>query len=42
MVNLNDVERIERDVLGRYEIHLRNHKDVLPMSRAFAGTFKRM
>jgi len=42
IVNLNAVERIERDVLGRSEIHLKNHKDVLPVSRAFAGTFKRM
>jgi DNA-binding LytR/AlgR family response regulator len=42
VVNLNAVERIERDVLGRSEIHLKNHKDVLPVSRAFARTFKRM
>jgi DNA-binding LytR/AlgR family response regulator len=42
IVNLNAIERIERDVLGRSEIHLKSHKDVLPVSRAFAGTFKRM
>jgi DNA-binding LytR/AlgR family response regulator len=42
IVNLNAVERIERDVLGRSEVHLKNHTDVLPVSRAFAGTFKRM
>lgn len=42
IVNLNAVERIERDVLGRSEIHLKNHTDVLPVSRAFAATFKRM
>ncbi|HZL94024.1 MAG TPA: LytTR family DNA-binding domain-containing protein [Vicinamibacterales bacterium] len=32
----------ERDVLGRTEIHLKSHKDVLPVSRAFAGQFKTM
>ena len=42
IVNLNAVERIERDVLGRTEIHLKSHKGVLPVSRAFAGPFKRM
>jgi DNA-binding LytR/AlgR family response regulator len=42
IVNLNAVERVERDMLGRSEIHLKSHKDVLPVSRAFAGTFKRM
>lgn len=42
IVNLNAVERIERDMLGRSEIHLKSHKDVLPISRAYAGQFKRM
>jgi DNA-binding LytR/AlgR family response regulator len=42
IVNLNAVARVERDMLGRSEIHLKNHQDVLPVSRAFAGTFKRM
>jgi DNA-binding LytR/AlgR family response regulator len=42
IVNLGAVERIERDVLGRSEVHLRNHADVLPMSRSFADVFKHM
>jgi DNA-binding LytR/AlgR family response regulator len=42
IVNLNAIERIERDMLGRTEIHLKNHKDVLPVSRAYAGRFRRM
>jgi DNA-binding LytR/AlgR family response regulator len=42
IVNLNAVERIERDVLGRSEVHLKNHTDVLPVSRAFAATLRRM
>jgi DNA-binding LytR/AlgR family response regulator len=42
IVNLNAIGRIERDVLGRTEIHLKSHKDVLPVSRAYAGQFRRM
>jgi DNA-binding LytR/AlgR family response regulator len=42
IVNLNAIERIERDVLGRTEVHLKSHKDVLPVSRAYAGQFRRM
>ena len=42
IVNLNAIERAERDVLGRTEIHLKNHKDVLAVSRAYAGQFRRM
>ena len=42
IVNLNAVERVERNMLGRSEIHLKGHNDVLPVSRAFAGRFKRM
>jgi len=36
------VERIERDVLGRSQIHLRQHADVLPLSRSFAERFRQM
>jgi DNA-binding LytR/AlgR family response regulator len=36
------VERIERDMLGRSQIHLKNYKDLLPVSRAYAGQFSRM
>ena len=40
IVNLGVVERIERDVLGRSSVHLRQRADVLPMSRGFAERFK--
>lgn len=42
IVNLPSVERIERDMLGRSQIHLRNHSDVLPLSRSFAERFRQM
>jgi DNA-binding LytR/AlgR family response regulator len=42
IVNLGAVERIERDVLGRSQIHLRQHADVLPLSRSFAERFRQM
>jgi DNA-binding LytR/AlgR family response regulator len=42
IVNLASVERIERDVLGRSQIHLRSHADVLPLSRSFAERFRQM
>jgi DNA-binding LytR/AlgR family response regulator len=42
IVNLSAVERIERDVLGRSQIHLKNHEDCLPVSRAYTGQFRRM
>jgi DNA-binding LytR/AlgR family response regulator len=42
IVNLTTVDRIERDVLGRSQIHLRNHPDVLPLSRSFADRFRQM
>ncbi len=42
IVNLAAVERIERDVLGRSQIHLRSHADVLPLSRSFAERFRQM
>ncbi len=42
IVNLSAVERIERDLLGRAHIHLRNHADVLPLSRNFTERFKQM
>lgn len=31
------IDRIERDLLGRLCIHLHGHRDVLPVSRAYAG-----
>lgn len=42
IVNLASIERIERDVLGRSQIHLRSHTDVLPLSRSFAERFRQM
>jgi DNA-binding LytR/AlgR family response regulator len=42
IVNLSAIERVERDVLGRCLVHLRDHADVLPVSRTFAGRFKQM
>jgi DNA-binding LytR/AlgR family response regulator len=42
VVKMAAVERIERDVLGRSLIHLRNHADVLPLSRNFTDHFKQM
>ncbi len=42
LVNLGAIERVERDVLGRCLVHLKDHGDVLPVSRTFAGRFKQM
>jgi DNA-binding LytR/AlgR family response regulator len=36
------IDRVERDLLGRVRIHLRNHTDVLPVSRGYVGLFKQM
>jgi DNA-binding LytR/AlgR family response regulator len=42
IVNLAAIERLERDVLGRCLLHLKDHSDVLPVSRTFADRFKQM
>lgn len=42
IVNLRAIEKLERDVLGRTMIHLRNHPDVLVVSRAYLSRFKQM
>ncbi len=42
LVNLGAIERVERDVLGRCLVHLKDHGEVLPVSRTFAGRFKQM
>jgi DNA-binding LytR/AlgR family response regulator len=42
IVNLAAIERVERDVLGRYRVHLKDHADVLPVSRTFANRFRQM
>jgi DNA-binding LytR/AlgR family response regulator len=42
IVNLRAVERIERDLLGRSQLYLRGHADVLTVSRSFLDQFKQM
>jgi DNA-binding LytR/AlgR family response regulator len=42
IVNLHCVEKVERDVLGRSLIHLKNHPDVLPVGRAYVSQFRQM
>ncbi|TKC88423.1 response regulator transcription factor [Trinickia terrae] len=42
IVSYAAIDRVERDLLGRLRIHLRNHTDVLPVSRAYVGLFKQM
>jgi len=41
LVNLRSVEKLERDVLGRSQIHLKKHSDVLPVSRAYLAQFRK-
>jgi DNA-binding LytR/AlgR family response regulator len=40
IVNLRAVLRIERDLLGRSQVYLRGHADVLTVSRSFLARFK--
>ncbi|QCP52166.1 response regulator transcription factor [Trinickia violacea] len=42
IVSYAAIDRVERDLFGRLHIHLRNHTDVLPVSRAYVGLFKQM
>ncbi len=42
IVNLHCVARLERDVLGRSLIYLKNHPDVLTVSRAYLSRFRQM
>lgn len=42
IVNLAAVARIQRDLLGRQFIHLKQRSEVLPLSRSFAGQFRQM
>jgi hypothetical protein len=39
---LRAIERIEHDILGRSRVHLRDHADVLTISRSFVDQFKHM
>ncbi len=42
IVNLRFIDRLERDVLGRTLIHLRNHEETLPVGRAYISKFRQM
>jgi DNA-binding LytR/AlgR family response regulator len=42
IVNLRSIERLERDVLGRSLIHLKNHPDVIAVGRAYVAQFRKM
>jgi DNA-binding LytR/AlgR family response regulator len=42
IVNLTAVERIEGDLLGRRQVHLKGSPDVLALSRSFAERFRQM
>jgi DNA-binding LytR/AlgR family response regulator len=42
IVNMAAIERVERDMLGRCLVHLKDHGDVLTVSRTFASAFKQM
>jgi DNA-binding LytR/AlgR family response regulator len=36
------IDRVERDLMGHLKIHLRGESTVLPVSRAYAATFRQM
>jgi DNA-binding LytR/AlgR family response regulator len=42
IVNLSAIEKLERDVLGRTQIHLKGHSKVLQVSRAYQRRFRQM
>jgi DNA-binding LytR/AlgR family response regulator len=42
IVCLAAVDRIERDLLGRHQVHLKERDEVLPVSRNFAGAFRQL
>jgi DNA-binding LytR/AlgR family response regulator len=42
IVNLKAIERIDRDMLGRTQVHLKGHDDVLTVSRAYLARFRQM
>lgn len=42
IVNLGAIARVERDMVGRSVVRLKDHADVLPVSRSFAGRFRQM
>jgi DNA-binding LytR/AlgR family response regulator len=42
VVNLRAVDRVERDLLGRSRLFLRDHADVLTVSRSYLDRFRQM
>jgi DNA-binding LytR/AlgR family response regulator len=42
IVNLQAIERVERNMLGRAQIRLKNHTDMLTVSRAYLSRFRQM
>jgi DNA-binding LytR/AlgR family response regulator len=42
IVCLNEIAKIDRDLLGRQRVHLKNCADILPLSRSHATQFKQM
>jgi DNA-binding LytR/AlgR family response regulator len=42
IVNLRFVDKLQRDVLGRTQLFLKGHSDVLPVGRAYAAQFRQM
>jgi DNA-binding LytR/AlgR family response regulator len=42
LVNLREIERIEHDMLGRTQVHLKKASEVLPVSRSYAARFRQM
>ncbi len=42
IVSLRAIAFVEKDLFGRHQIHLKEHPDVLPLSRSFAAQFKQM
>jgi DNA-binding LytR/AlgR family response regulator len=42
IVRASAVARAQRDELGRYTLHLKQHRETLPVSQAYAWRFKPM
>jgi DNA-binding LytR/AlgR family response regulator len=42
IVNLRFIEKLERDLLGRAQLHLKGRADVLPVGRVYTAQFRQM
>lgn len=42
IVNLRAIDKLERDIMGRVRIHLRDHSTAIPVGRAYLSQFKKM